>query len=172
MGYNTSFAMPAGLNGVLYLKWCRNDFLLPPSKQQTTHAENFTMTTSLSKQIVVVLGAGPGIGFSVARKFSALGHPVALLARSLDKLEELAGQLNANDKGGRAKAYAVDATDEQGLRSTVAQVEKDFSSGSVGEAHRGARIHTGVFNPNGGMSRKPFLELTTADIKEAYQIQV
>lgn len=42
---------------------------------------------------LVVLGAGPGVGAAVARRWRRAGHPVGLVARSVARLEALAGEL-------------------------------------------------------------------------------
>ncbi|WDD97649.1 SDR family oxidoreductase [Thalassomonas actiniarum] len=42
------------------------------------------------KNLVVITGASSGIGEALARQMSALGHPLLLLARRLEKLEALA----------------------------------------------------------------------------------
>ena len=41
------------------------------------------------KKLIVVTGASSGIGREIAKKFSNNGHPVLLLARRLEKMEEL-----------------------------------------------------------------------------------
>jgi NADP-dependent 3-hydroxy acid dehydrogenase YdfG len=45
---------------------------------------------------VVIVGAGPGVGASVARRFGGEGHPVGLIARNRGRLEELAAELGAD----------------------------------------------------------------------------
>ena len=42
---------------------------------------------------VVIIGAGPGLGLSTARRFAREGLPVALVARSEGKLKALADAL-------------------------------------------------------------------------------
>lgn len=131
--------------------------------------------SNAAKQIVVVVGAGPGLGFSVARKFAEQGHPVALLSRSKDRLESLASQINAlsgDKKHGKAVAYAVDVQDEDSVIRTIEQVQDHFSSGKGGDEHQGAFIHTGVFNPGGGFVRAPFLETKASQVEDAFKTQV
>lgn len=126
-----------------------------------------------AKQIVVVVGAGPGLGFSVARKFAEQGHPVALLSRSKERLETLASQINGLSGGtGRAVAYAVDVQDEASVNTTIQQVQDHFASGKAGAEHQGAFIHTGVFNPGGGFVRAPFLDTKASQVEDAFKTQV
>lgn len=129
--------------------------------------------SAAAKQIVVVVGAGPGLGFSVARKFAEQGHPVALLSRSKERLESLASQINSlSGKHGHAAAYAVDVQDEQSVHRTIEQVEQDFGSGKLAAEHEGAAIHTGVFNPGGGFVRAGFLETKASQVEDAFKTQV
>lgn len=130
--------------------------------------------SAAAKQIVVVVGAGPGLGFSVAKKFAEHGHPVALLSRSKDVLEKLASQINEakGSSNGRAVAYAVDVQDESSVHSTIEQVQDHFKSGKAGEQHQGAHIHTGVFNPGGGFAMAGFLETTPKQLEDALKTQV
>ncbi|PWN92743.1 NAD(P)-binding protein [Acaromyces ingoldii] len=116
-----------------------------------------------AKQIVVILGAGPGLGLSAARVFAREGHPVALLSRTQSRLDELAKQIN-DEVGdpGRAKGYAVDATKREAINGAFESISKDFKS---------AWVHTAIFNPGGGFIRKPLLETTEEDIRNGIDTQ-
>lgn len=57
----------------------------------------------------VVTGASSGIGTEIARNLAGRGHQVTLVARSADKLAELAGEINA--MGGRADVLPADLSD-------------------------------------------------------------
>lgn len=57
--------------------------------------------------VCVVIGAGPGIGSAVARRFASEGMKVAVLARRHLEVEKLAAELNA--KGHEARGYVCDA---------------------------------------------------------------
>lgn len=45
--------------------------------------------TLIMKKLIVITGASSGIGEAIARQFSALGHPLLLLARRIERLETL-----------------------------------------------------------------------------------
>lgn len=62
--------------------------------------------------LAVVTGASSGIGAASARELAAAGHPVLLVARRLDRLEELARQIRW--AGGRAESLAVDLSSPEG----------------------------------------------------------
>jgi short-subunit dehydrogenase len=73
---------------------------------------------------IAVVGAGPGLGLAVARRYAHEGYTVVLTARRLDQLERLQGQLL--DEGATVHVAPADlATDEAGaqlaeqIRSTV-----------------------------------------------------
>ncbi|MFD5141505.1 SDR family NAD(P)-dependent oxidoreductase [Streptomyces sp. NPDC058378] len=44
---------------------------------------------------IAIVGAGPGMGLAIARTFGSQGFDVALIARNRDKLNDLAGRLDA-----------------------------------------------------------------------------
>ncbi|WP_369360052.1 SDR family NAD(P)-dependent oxidoreductase [Streptomyces sp. cg2] len=70
-----------------------------------------------------VIGAGPGIGQAVARRFAREGSPVAVLARSRSTVDEAVGAVE--QIGGKAFGLLADAADEASLRSGLdAAVER------------------------------------------------
>lgn len=68
---------------------------------------------------VYIAGASSGIGAATALWFAAAGHPVALAARRVDKLQELADRIVAD--GGEAVVTALDVTDEDSVGASFAQ---------------------------------------------------
>ena len=63
---------------------------------------------------VFVIGAGPGIGRAVARRFADRGHEVGVLARSSTTIEALLGELPTTAAG-----VTADVADEPGLRGAL-----------------------------------------------------
>lgn len=66
---------------------------------------------------LIIVGAGPLIGRSVARRFAREGLPVAVVARRPATADETVAAVR--EDGGRAAAWAADATDEKGLRAAL-----------------------------------------------------
>jgi short-subunit dehydrogenase len=65
----------------------------------------------------MIIGAGPGIGAAVARKFSSEGYRVTIAARGGERLESLANDLRVS--GGVVDVLTVDAAEPEALRSAV-----------------------------------------------------
>jgi short-subunit dehydrogenase len=65
----------------------------------------------------VILGAGKGIGQSVAKEFKSRGYHIALCARNKEKLTELAEQL-----GDQTSTWTVDVADAHNLKQTLAAI--------------------------------------------------
>jgi NAD(P)-dependent dehydrogenase (short-subunit alcohol dehydrogenase family) len=83
----------------------------------------------LAGQVAVVTGAGRGVGRAIAERLAAAGAAVALLARSADQLEEVAGSIRA--AGGRSLAVPVDVTREGRVRRAFARVERELGAPSL-----------------------------------------
>ncbi|WCO66005.1 SDR family oxidoreductase [Iamia majanohamensis] len=71
----------------------------------------------------VVTGASSGIGAAVALRLGALGHPVVLGARRVDRCEEVAGKVRA--EGGEAVALPLDLTDGASVDDFTAAAEAE-----------------------------------------------
>jgi len=66
---------------------------------------------------IAILGAGPGLGLAVARRFGREGFSVALISRTQEKLDGLAAQLQA--EGITARGHAANLRDPQALRTAL-----------------------------------------------------
>ena len=106
----------------------------------------------MSRPVVLVVGAGPGVSGSLARRFADEGHDVALLGQDQQVLDDLAADL---ERRGVAVGHAcVDVTDEQAARDAVRR---------FGE-HTG-RIDVLHFNPSAFREKDP-LSLTVGELLE------
>ena len=98
----------------------------------------------------VVLGAGPGLGMSIARRFGAAGHSVALVSRSDARhagyLAELASA------GIAAEAFVADVNDREQVASVVDAIEAKHG------------IDVLYYGPGAGDAARPMpITETTAD---------
>lgn len=75
------------------------------------------MPSAVSRTVLVV-GVGPGLGASVARRFAEAGASVGLVARSASFLDDLAADITAETPG-VAVAAPADVTDPDDLSAAV-----------------------------------------------------
>jgi short-subunit dehydrogenase len=79
--------------------------------------------SSVDDRHLLLVGAGPGLGMAVARRFAEGGYRVTLVARSTDGLNDLAGTLA--DTGTRIDTVAADVSDPDGFRAHMAELYND-----------------------------------------------
>ncbi|RLJ74610.1 SDR family oxidoreductase, partial [Pedobacter alluvionis] len=75
---------------------------------------------------IAIIGAGPGVGFAVAKRFGKEGYNVALLARSEEKLNDLVKQLEAQEIS--VASFYADVLDRNSLKDALVAVKKHFGS--------------------------------------------
>jgi 3-oxoacyl-[acyl-carrier protein] reductase len=73
--------------------------------------------------VVIVTGANRGIGRALARDVAAAGWPVAMVGRSLEKLEEARSELPAE---AAVRCYAADIADWDQVQAAVEAIQGDF----------------------------------------------
>ena len=78
----------------------------------------------LAGQVIVVTGAGSGMGRCTAHELASLGAQVVLLGRTLDKLHKVQQEIEQNQ--GLAACFAVDIRDEERVTVVVAEVVARF----------------------------------------------
>lgn len=107
--------------------------------------------------VCLILGAGPGVGQSIARAFAEKGYHLALAARNVAKLEKLKTDLGNNFQ---ISLWQCDVSNS----SDIANVVKDVSS------EYGA-VEVLVFNAYHALPAKP-TELNSADLTESFKVNV
>ncbi|CAM3935749.1 SDR family oxidoreductase [Tsukamurella ocularis] len=92
------------------------------------------MTSSKAHPVLLVVGAGPGLGMSVARAFGRRGYRIALASRSADRHPGYLDELRS--LGVEAAAFPVDVSAPGAVADAVARVRESF--GRIDVAYYGA----------------------------------
>ncbi|MGK7938105.1 MAG: SDR family NAD(P)-dependent oxidoreductase [Xenococcaceae cyanobacterium] len=79
----------------------------------------------MSKPVCVIVGVGSGNGAAFSRKFGAEGYRVAMLARNIDYLQELAAEIPDS------QAYQYDVTQSDRAAEVFSRIESEMGTISV-----------------------------------------
>jgi NAD(P)-dependent dehydrogenase (short-subunit alcohol dehydrogenase family) len=96
------------------------------------------LRAAVSGKEVLVTGASYGLGEATARKLAAAGAFVLLVARSADKLDDLAASIAAD--GGRAAAYPADLTDEAAVTGLTERISEEHDPVDIIVSNAGKSI--------------------------------
>lgn len=121
------------------------------------------MTTSvgglLKDRVVVISGVGPALGTTLARRCAEEGADVILAARTVERLEDVAGQVRA--LGRRALAVGTDITDEDQVANLVSTSMSEFG-----------KVNVLINNAFRVPSMKPFAKTSFEHIRETVELTV
>lgn len=112
----------------------------------------------MAGRVALVAGAGRGIGAASALALAESGADIAVLARSAEQIDAVAG--SARDLGRRAVAIPTDMTDHAAIAAAV-----DDTVGELG------RLDT-VVNVVGGYGPKPLAATSADDLRASFDLNV
>ena len=113
---------------------------------------------SVDGRHLLLVGAGPGLGAAVARRFAVGGYRVTLVARNTNRLGELAGTLA--DTGAEIDTIAADAGDPDGLGARMRELY-------LGDGAPGVIVYNAVMG-----APDHLLSSSVAHLHEAYSVDV
>lgn len=109
------------------------------------------------RKTIAIVGAGPGLGLSLAKKFGSNGFNVALVSNNEKTLTTLVSELTLLNI--QSKYYVADVRDLEKLSSTMKQIENDFGQIDVVE-----------FSPYAGpQTFKHALSMEIEDVEDQYK---
>jgi NADP-dependent 3-hydroxy acid dehydrogenase YdfG len=100
---------------------------------------------------IAIVGAGPGLGLSVAKVFGANGFKVALISRNQDRLDALVAQLA--ESGVTSASFRADASHRAALTVALEQAAAQLGTIDVLE-----------YSPHGGLATVHPPEVTVANL--------
>jgi short-subunit dehydrogenase len=125
---------------------------------ETSQGEGTVRVGVIDRRHLLLVGAGPGLGEAVARRFASGGYRVTLVARSTDRLGELAG--NLADTGAEINTIAADVSDPDSFGARM--IERYRTDGAPGVV---------IYNAVMGAPDR-LLTSTVVHLQEAYAVDV
>ena len=110
------------------------------------------------RQTILVIGVGPGTGDALIRRFAAAGFAAVMVARKMDHIGPLAGEIEA--AGAKAMAENIDITDEAAVTDLFARVEAELGPVSVA-----------VFNGSYRL-KQPFTEIEMEGFQQTLDVNL
>ncbi|MDD5095117.1 MAG: SDR family NAD(P)-dependent oxidoreductase [Dehalococcoidia bacterium] len=107
---------------------------------------------------IAIVGAGPGLGLSIAKTFGKNGFRVALIARRRESLDQMVATLQSHDI--EAKGFVADVRDEPSIINAFSAIKAQFGSVDVLE-----------YSPI-SMEFIPPSQVTTQIARKAFEFQV
>lgn len=106
---------------------------------------------------IAILGAGPGLGTALAWKYGREGYAVALVARRLAPLEQLASELRAG--GIIAESFSADLRNPEEVTRVLGEIEE-----------RPGHVDTLYYGPNAPEVFVPAFTLKVEDVKDKVEL--
>jgi L1 cell adhesion molecule like protein len=121
---------------------------------------------NLKGRVAVITGASSGLGRQMAKAFAKQGADLAILARRLDRLEELKVELEK--EGVKVLAVQCDVTSTDNIRKSASTVEKFFGKEANKQINAdeavayGAAVQAAIINnvEDDGLERLVLLDVT------------
>ena len=116
---------------------------------------------SVNDRVVIITGAGQGIGRELARQFAAAGAKTVIADLSLQNAESVAAEINSS--GGKALAIAVDVSKKESADMMVAATLKAF--GRVDVLVNNASLFSNLV-------KRPFDEISPAEWQKVMDVNI
>ncbi len=84
---------------------------------------------TIKEKVVVVTGASSGIGAATAKAMAKAGGKVALLARTKELLDQVAGEIGSS--GGTARGYPVDLADADAVAVVAKRITEELGTPDI-----------------------------------------
>ena len=99
--------------------------------------------TSTDPKVAVIMGAGNGLGGSIAKKFASEGFTVIVARRTKEKTKDLVDEINAMEKG-KCYGFGVDTRRENKVIGFTANIERKYGPIEFAVYNPGANVRFSI----------------------------
>jgi NAD(P)-dependent dehydrogenase (short-subunit alcohol dehydrogenase family) len=111
----------------------------------------------MNKKICVILGVGPQLGRSVAIKFAHEGYDIGLMARNIEKCQQIESEIKNKYKQIKVLSLSTDSADEVSIRNSFQKIRENLGHPEVLVFNVGRFIRAGI------------LDIKTQDFEQAWK---
>jgi short-subunit dehydrogenase len=115
----------------------------------------------MSQGVTAIVGAGEGLGQSLAAAFAAKGYDIALLSRSEKGSAAAAEAARRASPGGKVEFFPADAADPDAIEKELARARAELGD-----------LEVLVYNVRGDLRPKAPLAVEYAELREIFEIEV
>ena len=95
----------------------------------------------MSQPVCAIVGAGEGLGRSLAAKFAGEGFDIALISRSEKGSRAAAEDASTANPDARVRFLSADATQPQTIEQTISAVAREMGEVQVLNLQRARQLH-------------------------------
>jgi NAD(P)-dependent dehydrogenase (short-subunit alcohol dehydrogenase family) len=115
----------------------------------------------MGNPVCAIVGAGDGLGQSLAAKFAREGFDIALLSRSKAGSQAALDAASVASSDSAVNYYSADAMSPETVSAGFARVSEEMGAPSVM-----------IYNVRGGMNAKAPLDVSFQELRDIYEIEV
>ena len=115
----------------------------------------------MARSVCAIVGSGEGLGKSLAATFAGNGFDVALMSRSEQGSAAALHAARAADANAKVQYFQTDATDPASVAAAFAAIDKGMGA-----------VEVMIYNARGGYSMIEPLDMSYADLREIYELEV
>lgn len=117
--------------------------------------------SNIEKPVCAIVGAGDGLGQSLAAKFAKEGFNIALLSRSKAGSQAALDAASIAAPDVAVQYYSADAMNPETISSAFSRVNEEMSAPAVM-----------IYNVRGDMNAKPPLDINFQELRDIFELEV